>query len=164
MQHVAHMNDKLPQMDARHNLPPDHFSRRWLAGIALLAIAAIAAAMFSTHPPHDEASWLNSLASTGDGGAQLEIGLAYRDGRYGLDTDNSKALYWLQRAAQNGNAYAEASVGDMYAAGTGTAKDLKAAMHWWQQASQDGNHEARLHLAEALIQSGDVHQAESVLK
>ncbi len=166
MPQAANHSHKLPQMNVMHNLPPNNLGRRslWLAGIALVMAIATASALVSAQRPHDEISWLSSLATAGDNGAQLEIGLAYRDGRYGLNPDASTALYWLKRSADNGNAYAEASVGDMYAAGTGVSKDPAVAMRWWQQASADGNHEARLHLAEALIKAGDTRQAESILK
>jgi len=80
---------------------------RWLAAIAagglLLTLLAHGA-----HRPSDtqELDWLSRLAAADDAGAQLQLGLAYRDGRYGLAPDARTGQYWLDRAARNGQAYA----------------------------------------------------------
>jgi len=163
MQFVNH-SSKLPQMNplqdhSLKNIAPGF----WLSIIALVIAVLAASAPSSARSPDEEISWLNSLASSGDTGAQLEIGLAYRDGRYGI-ADPVKALYWLNRAAENGNAYAEDVVASMYATGQGTEKNQALAIQWWKKAIKDGNHEAKLHLAEAMIKTGDVQQAESLLK
>jgi TPR repeat protein len=164
MQFVNHTS-KLPQLNALldhsvKNIAPG----LWLSMIALVIAVVVASAPSSAKSPEDEISWLNSLASSGDVGAQLEIGLAYRDGRYGATPDSVKGFYWLSRAAENGNAYAEDAIANMYAAGTGTEKNRALAIQWWKKAIEDGNHEAKVHLAEAMIKTGDVQQAESLLK
>ena len=80
---------------------------RWLAAAAagglLLTLLA-----HGSHRPSDaqELDWLSRLANAGDAGAQLQLGLAYRDGRYGLTADARTGQYWLDRAARNGMAYA----------------------------------------------------------
>jgi TPR repeat protein len=75
------------------------------------AAAAALLGIFLLHggrSPSDaqELAWLNRLAATDDPGAQLQLGLAYRDGRYGLAPDAGAGRYWLQRAARNGQDYA----------------------------------------------------------
>ncbi len=59
----------------------------------------------------DELSLLQTMAAT-DENAQLQLGLAYRDGRLGLKADQTQANYWLQRAATNGNPYAKQLLSD----------------------------------------------------
>ena len=145
--------------------PPSHhysFKQWWPALIPLIAIV-IVGVLGTADKPAEDINWLSRLASEGDSGAQLQVGLAYRNGRYGLTADAEKGLYWLKLAAENGNAYAEDTVATMYATGSGTPKDPAQAIIWWRKSMQDGDNEARLHLGEALLKSGDVQQAESLL-
>ena len=138
-------------------------SLRWLP--VVLVVAAILASIFLGTPnkPRDEVDWLSRLANNGDAGAQLQLGLAYRDGRYGLTVDNKTELYWLQKSAAGGNAYAEDAIGSAYSLGQGTARDMKQAEQWWRKAMQDGDRDARMHLADALIQAGQTQEANQLL-
>lgn len=68
----------------------------------------------SHRPPEtnkEALSLLQSMAST-DENAQLQLGLAYRDGRLGLNADPVQANYWLERSATAGNAYAKELLGE----------------------------------------------------
>jgi hypothetical protein len=124
---------------------------------------AAAALLGSANQPGDELDWLSRLAHEGDSGAQLQLGLAYRDGRYGLTPDARTGFYWLDKAAESGNAYAEDAVAEAYAKGQGTVQDLQVAKQWWQQAIAQGDRAASLHLGEELLQEGRVSQAEHYL-
>ncbi len=137
--------------------------RHWAP--VLIPVIAIALAILFGMPDKasDDIGWLNRLAKAGDSGAQLQVGLAYRDGRYGLTADATKGFYWLQQAANNGNAYAEDTVAEMYASGTGTPQDITLAMQWWTKSMHDGDPQARLHMSEALIKSGKIQEAEGLL-
>lgn len=79
---------------------------RWLAAVAAGGLL-LTLLMHAAHRPSDaqELDWLSRLANAGDAGAQLQLGLAYRDGRYGLATDPRTGQYWLDRAARNGQVY-----------------------------------------------------------
>jgi hypothetical protein len=138
--------------------------RLWIPGAMLLAVLAAVNLPATGNQPGDEVSWLSKLASEGDGGAQLQVGLAYREGRYGLKPDPVKGLHWIRQAAENGNAYAEYMLGSMYAEGQGTKKDMAQATTWWKKAMQDGNTEAREKLIEYLINSGQTQQAEKLMQ
>ena len=92
---------------------------KMLPGGLLLAAILASILLGSQIQPRDELAWLTRLANQGDDGAQLQLGLAYRDGRYGLSPDPESGLYWLQRSAAGGNAYAEDAVGKAYADGQG---------------------------------------------
>ena len=136
---------------------------RWLPGVLLVA-AIITSALIGTPPkPRDEVDWLSRLAHSGDAGAQLQLGLAYRDGRYGLTADAKTGLYWLNQSAAGGNAYAEDAIGNAYAKGQGTAQDTKLAEQWWRKAIKDGDRDARLNLADALLQAGQTQEANQLL-
>ncbi len=80
---------------------------RWLAATAAGGLL-LALLVHGARPPsaEQELAWLTRLADAEDPGAQLQLALAYRDGRYGLAPDVKTGQYWLERAARNGQAYA----------------------------------------------------------
>jgi len=123
--------------------------------LGIIAAGVLLAVRDSGVSPGGELDWLSHLARSGDAGAQMELGLAYRDGRYGLETDPRTGLYWLTTAAENGNAYAADAVGNAYAVGQGTHRDAQQALHWWRLAARGGNADAERQLASQLIASGD---------
>jgi hypothetical protein len=126
---------------------------RWpLIGAGILIIS-MGVALAPPIKPQQEAEWLSQLAPSGDAGAQLQLGLAYREGRYGLAPDPHTGLYWLERSAESGNIYAADLVGTAYAEGQGTEVDKKRARHWWQVAARGGNVDAKKRLGKLL--SGD---------
>jgi len=129
----------------------------------LLAAAILASILLGSHvQPRDELDWLTRLANQNDAGAQLQLGLAYRDGLYG-PSDAKTGLYWLKRSAALGNAFAEDAVGQAYASGQGTPKNQAMAAQWWRKAIEQGDHAARIHLADSLIQAGQVDEANALL-
>jgi TPR repeat protein len=131
---------------------------RWLPLMLVVTAVAAAGLLGSPNKSRDELDWLSQLANNGDAGAQLQLGLAYRDGRYGLTPDAKTGLYWLKQSANAGNAYAEDAIGSAYAKGQGTTRDEKQAEQWWRKAIKDGNANARIHLADALIKSGQTRE------
>jgi len=138
--------------------------RRWVPWAFLAAVATAIALLGTAVRSADEIDWLTQLAESGNAGAQLQLGLAYLDGRYGVAPSPSKALHWLSISAKSGNAYAEDALGNLYARGVGTEKDMPTAMSWWKRAIADGNPQARLHLGEALINEGQTKKAEELLQ
>lgn len=129
----------------------------------LLTTLAIAGtlALFATHAggvsAGHEADWLKQLAKSGDADAQLQLGLAYRDGRYGLTPDPVTGRYWLGVAAQGGNAYAADAVANSYT--SASAGNLQQALPWWQLAAEGGNADAQMHMGRFMRLSGQNEQA-----
>jgi uncharacterized protein len=136
----------------------------WAPALLLAAAVAMVSLLGKPDSPKTELHWLNQLSSSGDPGAQLQLGLAYRDGMYGLKPDAKTGLYWLKQSANGGNPYAEDAVGEAYAKGQGTQPNATLANQWLRKAMQDGNPEARVQLSEQLIAAGHLHQAEALLK
>jgi TPR repeat protein len=137
---------------------------RWLPGAALAAVVG-AAVLLGTHDKAgDELQWLSRLATEGSSGAELQLGLAYRDGLYGLSPDAQTGFHWLKKAADSGNPYAEDAVASAYTKGQGTGKDLEASRQWRLKAIAQGNKGARLHLGEELLLEGKPEQAENFLQ
>lgn len=135
----------------------------WLPGILLILAIAVISILGSPTKPGTELDWLNQLANKGDAGAELQLGLAYRDGRYGLTPDAKTALYWLTQSANSGNAFAEDALGTAYANGQGTTPNIQSAEQWWRKAIRDGDHNAKVHLANALFKSGHTQEADQLI-
>lgn len=152
-----------PENMSGMNTPNPSKLRQWAP--ALIPVVALILVVLFGAPdkPSEDFGWLNRMAKSGDSGAQLQVGLAYRDGRYGLSADADKGMYWLKQAANNGNAYAEDTIAEMYATGNGAEQNTALAMQWWKKSIKDGDPQARLHMSEALIKAGKVQEAESLL-
>jgi TPR repeat protein len=136
---------------------------------ALLAAGLLALAMVPHHSTDAaDRAQLTQQAAAGSPHAELLLGLAYRDGRYGLKKDAGAAARWLDRAAQAGDAYASALLGDAYAKGTGVAKDEGTAEHWWRLAADAGNAHGATQLGLALdaraVTASDHDQAHAWLE
>jgi S1-C subfamily serine protease len=56
----------------------------------------------------------------------------------GVTKDASKAVYWFQKAANQGDATAQYNLGVMYAAGEGVTKDEVEALSWFYIAKSNG--------------------------
>lgn len=137
--------------------------RHWAPALLLVAAVAAISVLGKPDSANSELSWLKQLSDAGDSGAQLQLGVAYRDGLYGLKPDAKTGLYWLKQSANTGNAYSEDTVGVAYAKGQGTQANAELASQWWRKAMQNGDQSARIHLSEALISAGQVNQAEQLL-
>jgi TPR repeat protein len=81
-----------------------------------------------------------SKAEQGDAGAQSFLGIMYLKG-IGLRVpqDNMKAVHWFTKAAKQGNADAQFSLGAKFYDGEGVPQDYKKALHWLTKAAEQGD-------------------------
>ncbi|MBF0107022.1 MAG: SEL1-like repeat protein [Deltaproteobacteria bacterium] len=110
-------------------------------------------------------SWYQKAAEQGHAKAQLDLGVMYHNGgRYRrwdvgfgevydeyddgerLEKDLSKAVYWYQKAAEQGYASAQYILGLTYRHGDGVEKDYEMAFKWYQKAAAQGFAEAQFNL------------------
>lgn len=162
-QHLLHTADSIAAPSETANPTAKYnFMLSWLPG-TLLVVAIIAIALLgSPTKPQAELDWLSKLANNGDAGAQLQLGLAYREGRYGLTPDAKAGLFWLKKSASAGNAFAEDAIANAYASGQGTKQDAQQAEQWWRKAIKDGDRNAKVHLANELFQTGHTQEADQL--
>lgn len=154
---------QVPATGATYPLENDMQFKAWFP-VGLLGFVAVVVCLLGTSiKPLPEVDWLSSLANKGDAGAQLQLGLAYIDGRYGLTADSKTGLYWLNQSANSGNAYAEMAIGKAYANGQGVEKNTALAEKWWRKAIKGGNNQARLLLGDMLIRTGKVQEGNQLL-
>jgi hypothetical protein len=74
-------------------------------------------------------------ARKGDADAQFDLGKNYETGRIGLPKDIAQAQYWYRQAADQGDAYAEASLGILFNFGKGVPRDYAEAFLWYERAA-----------------------------
>lgn len=66
--------------------------------------------------------------------AMTDVGIFYRYGEMGVEPDYEKAVEWLNKAADKGNAKAMYELADMYLRGEGVKPDFKYAKNWYLKA------------------------------
>ncbi|HET8548177.1 MAG TPA: hypothetical protein VFL57_09245 [Bryobacteraceae bacterium] len=70
-------------------------------------------------------------AANGDPEAQFTLAKNYEGGRAGLRKDYVQAKYWYQRAADQGDPFAQASLALLYRFGKGVPQDCMQAYMWF---------------------------------
>ena len=73
-------------------------------------------------------------AQKGEAEAQFELAKDYEGGRIGLPQDLAQAQHWYREAANQGEPFAEASLGIMYNVGKGVPRDPVLAYVWLDRA------------------------------
>ncbi len=85
------------------------------------------------------------LAEAGDPVAQNNIGFMYRKGR-GVHLDESQAIEWYRRSAEQGFADAMTNLGYMYDEGRTVEQDFVESYKWFLLAAERGREGAEGHL------------------
>jgi TPR repeat protein/serine/threonine protein kinase len=67
----------------------------------------------------------------------------YRLGR-GVAQDYAEALRWFRKAAEQGNAQAQSSIGWLYGHGKGVVQDYVEALRWFRKAADQGHADAQV--------------------
>ena len=136
--------------------------RREVAWIAVPFFLALCAAPCLAVTP-DELALIAPAAERGSAASQVLLGVAYLNGDGGLAREPARAAYWFERAAIQGNAYAEQRLGDLYEQGLGVPANRKLAFDWRLKAANRGIVAAQLKVGK-MYQEGagvakDIDQA-----
>jgi len=99
------------------------------------------------------------LAIQGNMGAQHILGFMYYDGGQGVQKDYIEAARWQRKAAEQGLADAQTSLGTMYMLGKGVKKDQSEAVQWWNKAAKHGYAEAQFFLGYTYRQNKNYAKA-----
>lgn len=65
----------------------------------------------------------------------------------GVPQDHTKAIYWLEKSANQGNANAQSTLGLIYYFGDCVPKDYTKAIYWFKKASKQRDAIANYYLA-----------------
>lgn len=104
-----------------------------LAGVVTTLYAMDVAAVSAQDGPI-----VMQLAEGGSAGAQVLLAGMYLRGEGGFTRDDRQAAEWLEKAALQGNAYAEMKLGDFYENGQGVPKNAAIAADWREKAANRG--------------------------
>jgi len=85
--------------------------------------------------------------------------MIYGTGQYGVARNDKQAVQWLRRAAVQGYAEAEFSLGLAYAEGRGVRKDPQQAYGWIVRASRRGHAPAIAYVKEIDAQMAKKREA-----
>ena len=77
---------------------------------------------------------LEKQAERGNTDAQVELGRLYYNGERGKKEDNTEAVKWFQKAADNGNVYGKYWLGTCYDYGNGVEKSYTKANPLYKEA------------------------------
>jgi len=91
-------------------------------------------------------SILRPLAHRGVADAQTQLGRMYLR-EHGFALDDTEALRWFRRAAEQEDAAAQSNIGAMYAEGRGVRQDFEESVRWYRKAADQGNAIAQYNLA-----------------
>ena len=69
----------------------------------------------------------------------------YAHGR-GVPRDDTEAVKWYRKAAEQGDAYTQSNLGIMYAKGEGVPQDNAEAVKWFRKAAEQGDAEVQYSL------------------
>ena len=101
--------------------------------------------VFSTHAlPNDiDVTQLYHSAQSGDTQAQLDLACTGE----GVEKSYQEAVKWYRKAAEQGNAMAQAGLAACYYDGIGVEKNGQEAVKWYRKAAEQGNAVAQVSLA-----------------
>jgi hypothetical protein len=118
--------------------------------ISASAVTGAEALQKQAQPPADSTvDRLTAPAESGDAAAQLKLGMHYyEDTSRERPPDYEQALKWFHRAADQGNAEAQARIGMMYHTGRGVPRDDAEAARWYLLAANGGYPWAQLQLSD----------------
>ncbi|MBF0422103.1 MAG: sel1 repeat family protein [Magnetococcales bacterium] len=117
---------------------PSALKLGWGMVAVLFVLLFLVVFRVSTRSDYASLQLITRMAQEGNSDAQLQLGLAYRAGRYGLKQDDKAALHWLERSAEE-LSYAAVLVGDYYAQGQGSEPNPSLARFWWHKAAMAGD-------------------------
>jgi len=94
-------------------------------------------------------------ALKGDVEAQFDLAKDYETGRIGLPQDFSQAQHWYRDAADQGDPFAEASLGILSHFGKGVQRDYAQAYMWYERAAshlrEGGDRDSIVEMRDRLV-------------
>jgi len=88
---------------------------------------------------------IEGMAEAGDKYGQVCLGEMYEYGYY-IYRDDSTALNWYRKAAEQGYAAAHFNIGRMYENGKGVDENYMSAAEWYRKAAEKGHAHAQFYL------------------
>ena len=103
---------------------------------------------------------LSIQALKGDENAQFLLGQIHL---FGNNPNSQESLFWLTKAAKQGNSIACNQVGRAFALGLGTPRNLSHAIHWYLRGAKAGNTDSLFSLYLMHKENGSLIRATAFL-
>lgn len=126
--------------------------------VALLSFWMVLSAASAWAMTAAEADMIDSAAQRGSASAQVLLGVIYLNGMAEHAKDEARAALWFEKAAQQGNDYAQKMLADLYEEGRGLPKNLLLAADWREKAAKRGNVQAQFLLGKMYLAGAGVGQ------
>lgn len=131
------------------------FPRKTFLTLALASALMASAAHAMTQ---EEDAMVTYAAQRGSDGAQVLLAVMYLHGDPTHTKNEALAAQWFEKAAAQGNAYAQKMLGDLYEQARGVPKNLKLSADWREKSANRGNTEAQLMLGKMYLNGEGVNQ------
>lgn len=95
---------------------------------------------------------LERLAKKGNARAQSQLGSVFYSGKHGVQKDYTNAVFWFQKAAEQGYLNAVFNLALCYEHGRGVAKSTSKALDLYRQAGEEGLLQAQINAAVILLE------------
>lgn len=100
-------------------------------------------------------------AQEGSPEAQYKLSTIYEQGSLGCGVDDTQALFWITKAAENGMAPAQHNLGCRYSIGKGVAQDDEKAVQWYSQAAEQSHPLSFLSLGTCYLNGKGIEKDEA---
>lgn len=100
-------------------------------------------------------------AKTGNANAQKTLGSYYYLGSNGVEQSYSKAAYWWEKAAEQGDSYAQYNIGVCYNEGEGVEQSYSKAAYWYERAAEQGHSNAQYNIGVCYDEGKGVEQSKT---
>ncbi len=126
----------------------------------LITVVSLLIGIFSTVSARamtaEEAGMIDSAAQRGSASAQVLLAVIYLNGMADHPKDEKQAVQWFEKAAQQGNDYAQKMLADMYQDGRGVPKSPQLAADWREKAAKRGNVQAQFLLGKMYLEGAGI--------
>lgn len=86
---------------------------------------------------------LRAAAQRDHSASQVALGRLYLNGHAGVKQNYKEAFKWYKKAADQGSAHGQYSIGYMYEKGRSVKKDRREALEWYKKSEAKGHKEAK---------------------
>ncbi|MEY8239308.1 MAG: tetratricopeptide repeat protein [Cycloclasticus sp.] len=107
--------------------------------------------------------WTRAAAENGSARDQYQLAGYYKTSIWDststtdhIKRDDSKALMWYEKAAEQGHAKAQLALADMLYVGQGIKRDFSTAFIWYKKAAKKGEEQAQLKIADMYAQGAGI--------
>ena len=100
-------------------------------------------------------------AKTGNANAQKTLGSYYYLGSNGVEQSYSKAAYWLEKAAEQGDSDAQCKIGFCYNEGKGVEQSYSKAAYWYKKAAEQGHSNAQYNIGVCYYNGDGVEKSKT---